>query len=266
MKTQTKVLLTSSLLCLLALTLGYQWGDRLGLFLGLLCSLIFIGFFFLQGDESVLSFYQASLMSGQDPWKFTDLVEEVSRSENFETPQIFVFDHPHLSIFSYWPLIGPPRICISSGGLTDLSPLEKRLLVTHQILFLKTTNSNRYQFSQRLCQSLVHLGRFLDHWTRLTGHRPRQIGFFERWIGRTADALLKLVFRSYLYEKIDSMTCERNQDKDLLGSLLWRAKNSNQTRPLPLIPCTRHLFFLDPSINPQKIKKRITKLVGYYPI
>lgn len=266
MKTQTKVLLTSSLLCLLALTLGYQWGDRLGLFLGLVGSLAFLGFFFLQGDESVLSFYRAHALSGQDPWKIVELVEAISKAERFRTPEVFVFEHPHLSLFSYWPLAGAPRICISTGCLEKLSADEHRLLIIHQILFLKSTNTNRHQFLHRLCRSIVQLGRALDYLNPLKIRRPLEIFFFERFLGGWADAILKFVFHSKLYENVDMMTSERTQERDLLGELLWRMKNLNETQPLPLFPCTRHLFFLDPRIKTSQIRKRITKLVGYYPI
>jgi hypothetical protein len=256
----------SSLLCLLALTFGYQWGDRFGLFLGLVGSLTFLGFFFLQGDEDVLAFYKATRLYGQDPWQLLDVVQSVSQSENVRAPDIYVFDHPHLSMFSYWSLLGDSRICISSGCLKSLSLPEYKLLVTHQILFLKSTNSLRFQFCQRLFRSFVHLGRCLDHLNPFQRIRTQQIFSLERFFGLGADALLKLVYRPHLYEKIDSLTCERIQDKDNFGEILWRARNLNKTLPLQLSPGTRHLFFLDPLITPENIKKRITKLIGYYPI
>ncbi len=266
MTTRTKVLTIASLLSILALSLGYQLGDRFGLFVGLILALSFLGFFFLQGDDHILEFYYARPLSGQDPWKFLELVDTIAKAEKLATPDIYIFEHPHFSVFSYWPFLSQARICFSTGALEKLKDDDLRHLVIHQILFLKNTNSARFQFTYRFCRSIVSLGRALDFAIPAKLWRRKQALFFERGFGFFAELLMDLVYNEKIYQEADQLTAQRTQAREIMGELLWRLKGVNETLPLQLQPCTRQLFFLDPVISQNRFRKRVQKLVGYFPI
>lgn len=266
MTTRTKVLIIASVISILVLSIGYQIGDRLGLFIGLVLALGFLGFFFLQGDENIIEFYKARSLAGQDPWQLISLVETIAHAEKFPTPDIFLFEHSHFSLFSYWPLLSKPRLCFSTGALEKLSPDEIKHLVIHQILFLKNTNSTRFQFTQRLCRSLVTMGRTLDYLIPTKAFNNKQVLLFERIFGFLAESIMDFIYSEGLYQELDLLTTQRTQSRELLGELLWRIKGINETLPLPLQPCSRYLFFLDPQVSSKRFKKRVQKLVGYYPV
>lgn len=266
MSTRTKVLLLNACVSVIILGIGYNLGGRLGLFAGLILAIAFIAFFFLQGENASTQFYNAEKIAGQDPWQLLPLIQNVALAEKMTIPDVYIFSHPGIHCFSYWPLISAPRICFSDSALDQLDAEELRLLIIHQILLLKKTDSPRFLFVQRMAQSIVALARMLDHLIPFKLIYPHKVVLFERLFSFFAEGAIDLVYNERLYIKLDLLTAQRTQNREALGDLIWRINGLNQTQPIQLLSCSKHLFFVNPRLRQGKFRKRIQKLVGYYPV
>lgn len=266
MNNSTKVWLFILSTCLFLLVIGYQFGGRLGLFIGFLMALGFNLLIFFFGENHLLKKMKCVRLKGQDAWGLNETAEKVSNLLGVTPPKIYLFSTSQVTSFCTSPRMGAGSIAFSEGLLKKLSPSEVEAVVTHQICQINQMDSFGFSASSTLANAVVGFGQQLDQFLPLP--------IFKHLLAPVGWLIIKPTTLATSFYETDSAAAELIDDRFRLGKVLWKIHGYAQTDPLPVPPCTSHLFITNPEPLLQKnfflkahppIEVRLQKLMGYFP-
>jgi len=275
----TKVWTSLLGISILLLLVGYQLGGRLGLFLGFLLT---VGFHFLvslYGRSTLLDHFQAKKLSGQDPWGLQAQIRRHSMLLQIDKPDFYLLESSHPMAFCVVQSGGQSAICLSTGLLSRLDPLEIEAVVAHQICHIFRLSSYGYGLAHVISFAILGLGKALSVLTGDFLLRKQEGGRFfnilERPFGLLASTFLRWSLSEKIYFQNDEMAAALLKDRRALARALWKLESLAQTHPFQPPPCSSHFFIVNPSgfktlkfdlrAHPE-IDNRIKKLMGYFPI
>lgn len=259
-------ILGTSLVLLIA---GYELGERLGLLIGFLATLLINFFVFFYGESRVLNKLQARRIHGQDAWELLDKVQKVSAHFHMPAPDVYVTPHSAVNAFCVGHSWKPGSLGFTAGLLHKLNDEELEAVVAHQICHIRKLDTFTFGVSSTLANSIVGLGQFLDSML------PYQLQFFMPLLSPLGWFIIKTVVGEKSVFENDLMAAKLLGSRPHLGEVLWRLEGLAETHPLEVPPCTSHLFIVNPEGLKQKnlflkshpkIEVRLKKLMGYYPI
>ena len=265
MRVKTKVLLLVIAISVTFLVMGFQLGERFGLFLGLLAAISFVSLFFMSGNRISLHFYQTSLTRGNDTWGVYSILKEEAPQIGVPLPEFYVHHHPGDYAYVVLSLLDKNMICLSEGLLNRLSREDLRTVVIYQLQYLKMTQGLWYIFIHRLAECLFAVGLYLDH-AILLGQKRNPPRFFQRVFALVSNSLIQIKFHSHFFRQLDQNVLQRLKQREQIGDLFWRMRGCQKTHPLFLLASSKHQFILDPTLSESKFSQRIQHLVGYFPV
>ena len=272
----TKVWIFILLSSLGLLMLGYNLGERLGLFVGFLLAIALNFFVFFYGESQILVSLRAKELKGQDPWNLQPAIQKFADAVGIPYPSVYLIPTKLETAFCVGHSWRKGTMAISMGLLEKFNPEDIEAVVAYQICQLKKMDSFRYGVANTIANALVGLGRLLDlvwppNYFLLTNHRQRP---FLRILSPLAWTLIKLGSSRKVYFQNDLHAAELLHDRFRLAEVLWKLEGLAQTQPMKAPPCSSHLFIVNPEGYNQRlflkshpsIQVRLQKLMGYYPI
>lgn len=272
----TKVWIFILMMSLALLILGYELGERVGLFT---CFLLAIGlnfFVFFYGESQILTSMKARSVKGQDPWGLGEILEKYSDHLGIKLPDLYVVPSETETAFCVNQSWRKGSIALSSGLVHNFSKEDLEAVIAHQVCSLKKLDSFGASVTSTLANALIGLGKLLDFfWPPnyfLMRHQKQRP--FLRICAPLGWALVKLASSHKNYYENDLQAAELIHDRFRMADVLWRLEGLAQTQPLRPPPCSSHLFIVNPEGYRQKllfkshpsIEVRLQKLMGYYPI
>lgn len=255
------------------LFLGYRLGGRTGLWVGFILAALFILLVYFFSEPPLLEKFQARRLQGQDSWNLRELAQKYSKLAGVAMPDLYLMESLTPVAFS---LGHRPSICISTELLRKLDAAEIEAVMAHQICHLKRTESFAFSISQALASSLVGLATVMDfgwpaNWFR-KGFRQRP---FLTLVSPLAGLILRISLSDHSYFENDDLAASFIADRKALASALWKIESFCQAQPLDILPCTNHLFIVNPEglkesnwffVTHPKMESRLKRLVGTYPL
>lgn len=263
-------------LALFHLFVGYRVAGRWGLFVGLMMAVILNILIFYHGSTHLLEKFRAQKLAGQDPWGLLEMATQYSRLSGIPRPAIFVA--PSEKVFSFslgntWDL---GAVCLSQGALDKLSPPEIEAVLAHQICHIRRLDTFAFGVSSSLAHSLVGLASLLDQAWPVNWFQPglRQKPFLTL-ISPLSWLLIRFAVSNGNFYENDDLAASLLPDRKHLATALWKMESFSQTKPLEILPCTNHLFMVNPEglkesnwfyvLHPP-IENRIRRLIGSFPL
>lgn len=251
------------------LLLGYQLGERLGLFVGFLLALTVNFFVFFYGESHVLARLNARRVKGQDAWGLLEKVQRLSEKLQMPPPAVYVTPHASVNAFCVGHSWKRGSLGFTAGLLKNFNDQELEAVVAHQLCHIRRLDTFAFGVSSTIANSVVGMGQFLDSFM------PYNLKLFMPMLSPVGWVIIKTVVGEKSFFENDLMAAELLEDRPQLGEVLWRMEGLAQTVPLEIPACTSHLFMVNPEGFHQKnlflkshpsIETRIQKLMGYYPI
>ena len=268
MSNSTKVWFFLLALSMTILTLGYQLGDRQGLFIAFLISLAIHCLIYFYGDIHLIKKLNGRKVLGQDPWGVQKIIHHYADKAGIIAPQFYVIEISTMTAFSVGRTHKTSSIVLTQGLIEKLTTAELESVIAHEIAHIKKLDTFAFGVSSTLANTLMGFGIFLDRFAP-------QKKIFTSLISPFAWIFIRSTVSSQNYFKNDAEALESIEDPKTLAWALWKIHHSNQFNPMRLPPCSSHLFILNPqnqedrhwllNMHPQ-IEKRIQKIVGYYPL
>ncbi len=263
-------------LAIVQLYLGYRLGGRPGLWIGFLWSVSFISLIYFFADARLLKKFKVRKLSGQDAWNLTEMVDKYSRLAGVPRPDIFLMDHPTPIAFSMGSSWNQARICLSTGALQKLTNPEIEAVLAHQVCHLRRLEMFSFAVSSSVANSLIGLAQVLDRaWPANWGKKkPRQFPFLTL-LSPLAGLILRIALSDRSYFEIDDLAQNFLVDRKALATALWKLESYCQAEPLDILPCTNHLFIVNPEglkesnwffVTHPKMENRLKRLAGTYPL
>ena len=161
-KNSTKVWIFILLTSLILLVLGYNLGDRLGLFAGFIMAILLNALVFWFGENHLLSVMKARRLKGQDPWGANDIARKMSLELGLPSPAIYVISHPSVSAFCVGHSWKRGSLCVTQGLLQNFSTSELEAVIAHQLCQIRRLDTFSFGVSSTLANSVVGIGQLLD--------------------------------------------------------------------------------------------------------
>lgn len=245
--------------CLALLSLGYAFGERAGLFIGLFLSFLFLGIAQRGGVSPLETFLKPRWLKGEDSWKLN--VRCIDLAQFTKSVPMIVGVSPHKTAFAC--LIIEPfadrKLVFSAGLLDRLQPEELDALLVEMHFFCKRTLGVFYNTVQVICQNLLFVAQTLDSWTRLP--------LFSVATGVLVLLLQRLSSPKRSFFEVDAESASALPHRVALAQALWKIDYSCRLNPLNVPIGTSCFFITSPGgRNHPSIKLRIEKLVGTFPI
>jgi heat shock protein HtpX len=271
-----EVWLFLALIALLQLFVGYHFGGRTGLFAGLMTAIGLNILIFYFSNAQLLSKYQAVELQGQDAWGLLELAKKYARNVGVQMPHMYLMNHSTPIAFSLGQSWHRASICLSTGLLEKLSPEEVDAVMAHQICHVRRMGTFAFGASSALANALSGLSVILDNmWPpNWREDAPRQRPFVNL-ISPLAWLLIRLAISDKNYFENDDLAASLVARRHALASALWKIESYCQTQPLQTLPCTHHLFIVNPEglkehnwffLTHPKLEMRIRRLIGTYPL
>lgn len=256
--------------------IGFHFAGRMGLFIGFLFTVSFHCLIFFYGNSQLLSYLDAQLLEGQDPWDLQNLLRRHSMLLQIPKPRLYISDSPGSFAFSLGQSWQRSSVCVSTGLLNHLSPDEVEAVIAHQICHIHRLNTFGFGVAHVVSFSLVGLGRLLDQIFMPVAkiqnqiHRP-----FTNIISPLAWLILKMAVTDKVYFQNDEMAAQLLNDRRYLAEALWKLNGLCTSYPMTLPPCSNHFFMVNPMglkennwflLAHPKVDVRIKKLIGYFPL
>jgi len=272
-KVSLKVWVFLGCLGMVQLFLGYRLGGRGGLWVAFLLAAILILLVYFFAEPPLLEKFRARRLEGQDAWSLRELSKKYSRLAGVPPPNLYLMENPTPVAFS---LGNRASICFSTELLRKLDPQEIEAVMAHQICHLKRLESFSFSVSQALASSMVGLATVMDfgwpgNWFRKDfKQRP-----FLTLLAPLAGLVLRIALSDRSYFENDDLAASFIADRKALASALWKIESYCQTQPLDILPCTNHLFIVNPEglkesnwffVTHPKMESRLKRLVGTYPL
>ncbi|MBC7372016.1 MAG: M48 family metalloprotease [Bdellovibrionaceae bacterium] len=272
----TKVWIFILLSSLGLVMLGYNLGERLGLFVGFLFAIGLNFFVFFYGESQILVSLNAKELKGQDPWNLQETISKYTNHLGIAYPSVYLIPAKVETAFCVSHSWRKGTLAISMGLLEKFSPEDLEAVVAYQVCHLQRMDSFRFGVTNTIANALVGLGRLLDHfWPPnyfLLANQKQQP--FLKIFSPLAWTLVKVASSHKIYFQNDLHAAELLHDRFRLAEVLWRLEGLAQTQPIKAPPCSSHLFIVNPEGYTQNlfmkshpsIQVRLQKLMGYYPI
>jgi heat shock protein HtpX len=271
-----KVWLFLAALALTHLFLGYKIAGRPGLWIGFLLASTLILLIFTFSDPPLIEKYQAVRLKGQDAWNLRELAQKYARLAGVPLPDLYLMDRPTAIAFSMGPSWNQARVCVSTALLRKFSSAEIEAVIAHQVCHLRRLETFSFGVGSVLAHSVVGLAVVMDrgwfiNWTK---HGLRQRPFLTA-LAPVASMFLRMTLSDQSYFENDDLAASLIPDRKALATALWKMESYCQTEPLAILPCTNHLFMVNPEglkesnwffVTHPKIESRIKRLVGTYPL
>lgn len=274
-KMSLKVWMCLGVIALAHLFIGYQMGGRLGLFIGLMMAVCLTLLVFYYGTPNLLRFFDAKKLEGQDPWGILEIANHFCTPLEMMTPSIYLLPESVPLAFS----LGRPGksavVAVSEGLLEKLSTQEVTAVIAHQLAHIKTVDTFRVGVSSSLASAAIGLSYVLDQAIPLNWIGKTHQKFFEGILSPFASLLIRLSISDKDYFANDDLAASLIPQKMSLAQALWKMQSYSQTEPVKIIPCTNHLFIVNPEGLKQShwvfashpsLESRIRRLVGTYPL
>lgn len=270
-----KVWLCLGIIALAHLFIGYQWGGRLGLFIGLMMAVCLTMLVFYFGTPDLLRFFNAQKLQGQDPWGILDIAGKFSVPLEMYVPSLYLIPQSVPLAFS----LGRPgknaAIGLSEGLLRKLTPDEVAAVIAHQLAHIRTVDTFRVGVSSTLASAAIGLSKVLDQAipTNWVGKTHQKL--FESILSPMAGLFIRFAVSDKDYFANDDLAASLLPHKQALAMAIWKMQSYSQTEPIKIIPCTSHLFIVNPeglkesnwfSANHPSLESRIRRLVGTFPL
>lgn len=272
----TKVWIFILISSLTLLILGYEIGERLGLFVGFLCAVSLNFFVFFYGESQILKSLNAKQIKGQDSWGLTEILEKYSAHLGMTPPDLYLVPAETETAFCVNHLWRKGSLAITTGLVNNFNKEDLEAVLAYQLCSLNKLDSFPVGVTSTLANALVGLGRLADHfwppnYFLLKNQKQKP---FLRLLAPMGWALIKIANSHKSFYENDLQAAELIHDRFRLAEVLWRLEGLAQTQPLRPPPCSSHLFIVNPEGYRQKllfkshpsIEARLQKLMGYYPI
>lgn len=258
------------------LFLGYRWGGRAGLWAGFALATMLVMLVYFFAEAPLLAHFKARKMKGQDAWNLRELTQKYSRFAGVPMADLYLMNHSTPIAFSMGASWNRASICVSTGLLQKMSPAELEAVVAHQVCHLRRLETFLFSVSSALANSLVGLAAVLDrgwpfNWSRKEiKYRP-----FLTLFAPVAGFIVRIAVSDRSYFEIDDLAASLVSDSKTLAQALWKLESYCQTQPLEILPCTNHLFIVNPEglkesnwfyVTHPKMESRLRRLVGTYPL
>lgn len=231
-------------------------------------------FFF--GNSQVLTYVDAHLMEGRDPWDLQTLLKRQALLLQIPKPLLYISESPSAFAFSLGQNWQKSCVCISMGLLKHLNSEEIEAVVAHQVCHIHKLNSFGFGVAHAIAYALLGLARLLDRLfipiAKLQRHIRRP---FSSLISPLAWLILKLAVTNKVYFQNDEMASRLIKDRRFLAQAIWKLEGLCNSYPLQLPPCSNHFFMVNP-LGPKegnrfllahpKVDVRIKRLIGYFPL
>lgn len=274
-KNATKVWLFIIGVCLTFLFVGYHFGGRLGLFVGFLLSVGVNALIFLFGESSLLQYFSAYQIRGQDSWGINTQVKDFCDKWQLSSPLIYIAPIETPTAFCTGLGLRKAVICLSEGLLKNFTQEEITSVLAHQLCHIRRMDNFAFGVTSTISNALMGLGMLLDKVWPLNWFKQKQSHVFLNLMMPIGWLVIRIVVSSKTYFENDKMAGQLMDDDRRIGEILWRLEGISQTRPLHVPPCTHHLFVVNPDGFAAKsffskfhpaMNDRLRKLMGYYPI
>lgn len=272
----TKVWIFILISSLTLLVLGYEVGERMGLFIGFLLAVALNFFVFFYGESQILTSMQAKPVKGQDSWGIAEFVQKYSDHIGLPLPDIYLIPSETETAFCVSQSWRRGALALTSGLVRNFSKEDLEAVVAHQVCSLKKLDNFAVGITSVLANALIGLGRLLDHfWPPNYFLLPDQKQKpFLKLFAPLGWSLVKVTTNHKQFFENDLQAAELIHDRFRMAEVLWRLEGLAQTQPLAPPPCSSHLFIVNPEGYHQKlllkshpsIEARLQKLMGYYPI
>ncbi|MFP5520202.1 MAG: M48 family metalloprotease [Bdellovibrionia bacterium] len=262
-KVWTFIIVTSFLI----LALGYHLGDRVGLLAAFAIAIAINTLVFFFGDDRLLLQLRAQEIKGQDAYGALKVANELCRKLQLEAPRVFVFESHSPTSFCVGHSWQQGSLVLSSSLFKKLSEPEIRAVLAYQLCRFNHLDTFRYSVSSTFANTLVGLGEFLD--------RVLPVSIFTHLFSPFGWLIVKSITSEKSYFVNDEKAAKLIEDRYLMAKTLWKLNAYAHSLPLAIPACSNHLFIVDPNNLHQNniflkshpsIKRRITKLMGYYPL
>ncbi len=271
-----KVWLFLTAVSLANLFIGYKTAGRPGLWFGFILSTVLILLIYFFSDPPLLEKLNATQLKGQDAWNLRELAGKYARLAGVPLPQLFLMPQQTAVAFSMGPSWHQARICLSSVLLSKLSAQELEAVMAHQICHLRRLQTFSFGVGSVLAHSVIGLAEILDrgwpfNWTE-QGLKQRP---FLAALAPVASLILRLCLSDQSYYETDDLAASLIPDRKALATALWKMESYCQTEPLSILPCTNHLFMVNPEglkpsnwlfVTHPQMESRIRRLVGTFPM
>jgi heat shock protein HtpX len=272
----TKVWIFILISSLTLLILGYELGERLGLFIGFLLAVSLNFFVFFYGESPILTSLRAQPMRGQDPWGLTELTAQYAEHVGIDVPDLYLIPSETETAFCVSQPWRKGSIAMTTALLKTFGKEDVEAVLAYQVCSLKKLDNFMVGVTSTLANALVGLGKLLDffwppNYFLLKTQKQRP---FVKILTPIGWSLLKLSTRHKNFYENDLQAAELIRDRFRMAEVLWRLEGLAQTQPLRTPPCSSHLFIVNPEGYRQKlllkshpsIEVRLQKLMGYFPI
>ena len=231
---------------------------------------------FYYGSSHLLEKFRAKKLEGQDAWGLLQMAAKYSRLSGIPCPAVYLA--PSEKVFSFslghsWDL---GAICLSQGVLDKLTPAEIEAVLAHQVCHIRRLDTFAFGVSSTLAHSFVGLASVLDQAWPLNWfqkglkHKP-----FLTLISPISWVLIRFAVSNGNFYENDDLAASLLPDRKHLANALWKMESYSHTKPLEILPCTNHLFMVNPEglkesnwfylLHPA-IEDRIRRLVGTFPL
>jgi len=272
----TKVWIFILISSLTLLILGYELGERPGLFFGFLLAVSLNFFVFFYGESPILTSMRAQPVRGQDAWGLTELTAKYADQLGVDIPDLYLVPSETETAFCVSQSWRKGSIALTSGLVKNFSKEDLEAVLAFQICSLKKLDNFLVGVTNTLANALVGLGKLLDffwppNYFLLKNQKQKP---FLKLLTPIGWSLLKLSTRHKNFYENDLQAAELIHDRFRMAEVLWRLEGLAQTQPLQPPPCSSHLFIVNPEGYRQKlllkshpsIEVRLQKLMGYFPI
>jgi heat shock protein HtpX len=280
MKNVTKAWSFLAILSLGFIIVGHMLLEREGLLFGLMLALSINCYVYFYEDRRILSLFRSQLLEGRDPWGLTQINQRLAEKAKIPAPRIVIVPDPSPQSLVVGHSLTKGTILITEGLLEKLSQKEIEAVIAYQMATIKTLNILIFAVGSFICSIFLFIAEALDTGLRLLIVEKKNPNYalshiFTRLVSPFVGLLLRLCIRPQFYVTADSLAAHWLGDGKVLAEVLYKLQSYSATRPFAAPLSTSHMFVVNPlplkgwtrhyQAQPS-IEKRISSLIGYYPI
>lgn len=279
----TSILRSWTILFVLSLLLvltGQEVAGREGLLWAIVVALSINSLIYFYGDQPILSFFNAKEVEGRDAWGLSRLTAQLAHKAHINKPRVFLIETQSPHAFSTGRSWQRGRIYVTSGLVQLLTEDELEAVIALQVIHIKQMNTLSFHIGSCIAAALLFVTFTLDRLLRwLTGiknvkHNDSSF-FFTLLMAPVVASTLHLIIGEQLYFNSDQQSAELTGKAESLAQALWKLNSYRKTRPFDAPVFAAHSFTVTPlqdygwykwvQIQPT-VKRRIKRLIGYYPL
>jgi heat shock protein HtpX len=238
------------------LALGYWFAGRFGLLFSFFAAASLNSLIFFYPDLRLAQLFPHILLEGQDPWGALRLTAQLASRAGIPTPRLYVIQLQTPTTYSAGTSRKSSAIFISEGLLSSFSSTELETVLALEIIRIRRSDT-----------LAVTVGAALSS---LLSVNPL------RWMSAPfIGGLLRIPSRRRDFLEADLETGRFLSSPARVAEVLWKIYGVGLTRPFIVPPAYAHLFTVSPLTTPRwhsyfllqpNVKKRITNLVGHWPL